>query len=132
MSTREITSEDQLTWLLGSLKCPVDVSPEAGFYERVLAGIHNTKPPSIWSAFDSPAGSRLASALAAVTLLFCALVMYSDLQNSTMQRSASINHFESAIIPVTGTLGQQRDAVLFNFTRKPELELSGVPMNQTH
>ena len=66
---RELTEED-LTQLLQSLRCPDEIMPRAGFYARVMDRVESQQSKSIWSVFLEPIfGRRLAMASAALMLL---------------------------------------------------------------
>jgi hypothetical protein len=67
--SRELTDED-LTQLLQSLRCPDELTPRAGFYARVMDRVESQDNKSVWSVFLEPIfGRRLAMASAALMLL---------------------------------------------------------------
>lgn len=108
------TPEDRVACLFHNLQCPMEASPQPGFYGRVVSCIDNNRPQSMWSSFDCPAASRVASAVAAVVLLL-AVLAYSDWENFIDKLARAGHHSGELVIPVRGDVNQQRDAVLSNF-----------------
>ena len=102
--------------LLHSLRAPEELEPGAGFYARVVQRIEERGKDSIWSVFIySPFAKRLTYASLAATLLLSSYVITQDVFNDdgTDQQVMIQPLHDDA--PVTGSVEQQRDAVLVNF-----------------
>jgi hypothetical protein len=101
--------------LLHSLRAPDELEPEAGFYARVIQRIEERGKDSIWAAFIySPFAKRLTYASLAATLLLSSYVISQEIQSGPSDEQIMAQQFHDDP-PVTGSLQQQRDAVLVNF-----------------
>jgi hypothetical protein len=109
--------------LFQSLRNAAVESPDPGFSERVMQRIQRAPPASIWSFTQTKSASDQVLAFAALTLLFATLAVC---QESTDFGQAVVDTGPAdRIFPVTGSLTEQRDAVLLNIAA-----YSGLPKDK--
>lgn len=102
--------------LLHSLRPPDELEPGAGFYARVVQRIEERGKDSIWTAFIYSAfAKRLTYASLAATLLLSSYVITQEVFNGDGTDQQVMTQQLHDDPPVTGSLQQQRDAVLVNF-----------------
>ncbi|HEX4772070.1 MAG TPA: hypothetical protein VH351_14640 [Bryobacteraceae bacterium] len=100
--------------MLRMLRAPEGLEPTPGFYARVLQRIEGRAKESIWaSLIYSPVSSRIAYvsltlALVAGSYFIAAETREGHVRNGMVAQA----HYDA---PVTGSVAEQRDAVLENF-----------------
>jgi anti-sigma factor RsiW len=100
---------------LHSLRAPDELEPQAGFYARVIQRIEERGKDSIWAVFMySTFAKRLTYASLAATLLLSSYVISQEVESGPSDEQITAQQFHDDP-PVTGSLQQQRDAVLVNF-----------------
>lgn len=101
--------------LLHSLRAPDELEPGPGFYARVIQRIEERAKDSVWAAFIySPFAKRLTYAALAATLLLSSYVISQEMQSAPTDEQVAVQQFHEDPL-VTGSVQQQRDAVLVNF-----------------
>src|ERR1700722_14270274 len=95
--------------LFQSLRNSAAESPDPGFSERVMQRIQRAPPASIWSFTQSKSTSNEVFAFAALTVLLAILAVCQESTDIMVDPEPT-----DRIFPVTGSLNEQRDAVLFN------------------
>lgn len=101
--------------LLHALRAPDEVEPGGGFYARVMQRIEERTKDSIWTAFIySPFAKRLTYASLAATLLLGSYVISREVRSGGAANEQAVVVFHEDPV-VTGSVQQQRDAVLDNF-----------------
>jgi hypothetical protein len=102
--------------LLHSLRAPEDLEPAAGFYARVMQRIEDRAKDSIWTAFIySPFARRLTYVSLAATLLLGSYVISREAVDGDLTAEQTVVQQFHDDAPISGSLQQQRDAVLVNF-----------------
>jgi hypothetical protein len=101
--------------LLHLLRAPEELEPAAGFYARVRQRIEDCGD-SMWSGFIySPFAKRLTYVSLAATLLLGSYVISQEMRDSDLSSEQVVAQQFHDDPPVTGSVQQQRDAVLVNF-----------------
>lgn len=112
----EIGAMQAQSELLHSLRAPEELEPGAGFYARVIQRIEERAKDSIWAAFIcSPFAKRLTYASLAATLLLGSYVISQEVRGGgPTDEQVMVQQFHTDPL-VTGSIQQQREAVLVNF-----------------
>ncbi len=111
----ELAAIKQQAELLSSLRAPAEVEPGAGFYARVMQRIEERAKDSIWTAFIySPFAKRLTYVSLAATLLLGSYAISREVRSGGGSNEQAVVQYHDDPL-VTGSLQQQRDAVLDNF-----------------
>jgi len=100
--------------MLKMLRAPDEMEPAPGFYARVLQRIEERAKESIWaSLLYSPISSRIAYVSLTLALVAGSYVIASETRDGHLgNRIVAQAHYDA---PVTGSVAEQRDAVLENF-----------------
>jgi len=101
--------------LLQSLRAPEGVELLPGFYARVMQRIEERAKESIWAAFVSPFGTRLAYASLTIAVLLGSYVVARESRDGHLGGQRMIAQNVQYDAPVFGDQEQQRNAVLTNF-----------------
>jgi hypothetical protein len=102
--------------LLHRLRAPEDMEPAAGFYARVRQLIEDRAKDSIWIDFIySSFAKRLTYVSLAATLLLGSYVISQEVRDGDLTGAGIVAQQLHNDAPVTGSVQQQRDAVLVNF-----------------
>jgi hypothetical protein len=112
----ELTAMKAHSELLHRLRAPEDMEPAAGFYARVRQLIEDRAKDSIWIDFIySSFAKRLTYVSLAATLLLGSYVISQEVRDGDLTGAGIVAQQLHNDAPVTGSVQQQRDAVLVNF-----------------
>jgi hypothetical protein len=95
--------------LFESLRNSAAKSPDPGFCERVMQRIQRAPPASIWAFTQGKSASNEVFSFAALTVPFATLAVCQSSTDFVIDPEPT-----DRVFPVTGSLNEQRDAVLFN------------------
>jgi anti-sigma factor RsiW len=100
--------------MLRTLRASEELEPAPGFYARVLQRIEARAKESIWaSLIYSPVSSRIAYASLTLALVAGSYFIAAETRDGHLgNRIVARAHYDA---PVTGSVAEQRDAVLENF-----------------
>jgi hypothetical protein len=112
---------DDLQCALRALKGHPKVSPDPGFYARVIQRIETSRSVSVWTCFKATPVQTFALVFCPVTFLLLALCFYVGTTGIVVPHQDSYPLFDR-FMPVTSSVDEKRNAVLMNLVANDTFE----------